>query len=103
MNLQTVSVIDAGTALPSEQPAPGGNDGSIQEGTIASALTDEDPLEAAMKTPCPIVKYSGKTLGDLITTDPNAIVWVATKFQGNPDISAAASLICDHALAAATA
>jgi len=57
-----------------------------------------DPLETAKKIPCPITKLIGKTLGDLITVDPKALVWVATKYTGDPAVSAAAKLICDNAL-----
>jgi hypothetical protein len=60
----------------------------------------EDPLESAIKMPCPIAKYKGKTLGDLITTDPKALVWIAEKFIGDPDISNAAKLICERSLVA---
>ena len=64
------------------------------------AQPDDNPLDAAMKMPCPITKYSGKTLGELVMIEPKALVWVATKFTGNAGISAAAKLICDHSLAA---
>lgn len=58
----------------------------------------EDPLEQAMRMPCPISKYSGKTLGDVLRVDPHAILWVANKFGGDADISAAAKLICEQAM-----
>lgn len=58
----------------------------------------ETPLEAAMKTPCPISKYNGKTLGEVLQLDPKALNWVATKFTGDASISAAAKLICEQAL-----
>ena len=60
----------------------------------------ESPLEQAMKQPCPISKYSGKTLGELIQLDPKALVWVANKYTGDQNIIAAAKLICDEALQA---
>jgi hypothetical protein len=60
---------------------------------------EEDPLQAAKKLPCPISKYKGKTLGDIVSIDPNAVVWVANKFTGDPALSAAARLICETALA----
>ena len=47
----------------------------------------EDPLEKAMNTPCPISKYSGRTLGQVLREDPHAILWVANKFRGDPEIS----------------
>ena len=50
-----------------------------------------------MNTPCPISKYSGRTLGQVLREDPHAILWVANKFGGDPEISAAAKLICEQA------
>ena len=61
---------------------------------------EADPFEAAMKMPCPISKYWGKTLGDILSVDPKAIVWVAQKFTGDSALSAAAKLICERSLAA---
>lgn len=58
----------------------------------------ETPLEKAMKAACPISKYKDKTLGEVLREDPGAIVWVANKFKGDANISAAAKLICDQAL-----
>lgn len=58
----------------------------------------EEQLRQAMNTPCPITKYKGKTLGDVLTLDPRAISWVANKFTGNSQISEAAKLLCDYAL-----
>lgn len=56
------------------------------------------PLEQAMAMPCPISKYNGKTLGDVLVKDPKALVWVANKYTGDPNISAAAKLICEQAV-----
>lgn len=61
-------------------------------------LTDAEKLEKAYQTLCPITKYSGKTLAEVLTVDPHALVWVANKYKGNPEISEAAKLICEHAL-----
>ena len=63
-------------------------------------LSFEEKLETAMKQPCPITKFSGKTLGDLISLDPKALVWIAKKFTQSKEISQAAKLICDYALEA---
>lgn len=60
--------------------------------------SSEEKLRQAMNTPCPIAKYKGKTLGDVLTLDPRAISWVANKFTGNSQISEAAKLLCDYAL-----
>ena len=56
-----------------------------------------------MNTPCPISKYSGKTLGEVLTLDPKALSWVANKFTGNSEISAAAKMICEYAVQQASA
>ena len=56
------------------------------------------PFEKALKVACPIAKYSGKTLGEILQIDPKALHWVATKFTGNAEITAAAKLICDEAV-----
>lgn len=65
--------------------------------------TPEDILERAMNTPCPITKYSGKTLGEVLVIDPNALNWVANKFTGNAEISEAAKTICEYAVRQASA
>jgi hypothetical protein len=63
---------------------------------------ESEPLtfESAQKLPCPIAKYKGKTLGDLITLDPKALVWIAKKFEEDSDIGKGARLICEEALSA---
>ena len=63
-----------------------------------AVLTDEQRLEQAFQKPCPIKKYSGKTLGEVLAMDPNAIAWVANKYKDNQDLSDAARLICEHAM-----
>ena len=65
----------------------------------AAPQPTETPLEKALKKPCPISKYTGKTLGDVLKMDPKALVWVANKFTGDDEISAAAKLICEQAAA----
>ena len=46
----------------------------------------EEKLEKAYQTLCPITKYSGKTLAEVLTVDPHALVWVANKYKGNPEV-----------------
>lgn len=65
--------------------------------------TPEERLASAMKVPCPITKYSGKTLGEVLREDPKAIKWVAEKFTGSDETKAAAQLICEYALQQASA
>ena len=75
-----------------------GNEEPYTAEEYSAELTDEEKLEKAYQTLCPITKYSGKTLAEVLTVDPHALVWVANKYKGNPEISEAAKLICEHAL-----
>ena len=75
---------------------------SIQEAyEVAPAKpepTEEELLEQAMATPCPITKFSGKSLREVLTIDPGALRWLATKYQGDATIRAAAQRICEYAV-----
>lgn len=66
-------------------------------------LTLEEKLEQAMNHPCPIARYSTKTLGEVLREDSKAIKWVAEKFTGPEETKAAAQLICEYALQQASA
>jgi hypothetical protein len=90
---------DAEAAAPAEI-APTEAVAPAQPENFPPEKSDADPLESAMKQPCPIAKYRGRTLGDMISLDPNALVWIANKFTGDAALIAAAKLICEHALAA---
>ena len=68
------------------------------ENTIETELTPEEKLEQAMKIPCPISKFKGKTLGEVLILDSHAIKWLATKYTGSDDIKAAAKTICEYSL-----
>lgn len=63
-------------------------------------LTLEERYKQALGIPCPIPKYKGKTLGELITGDPGALKWLATKYSKEDGVRAAAQAICDYALQA---
>jgi len=59
----------------------------------------EDAFQNALKMPCPIQKYSGKTLGDLLMAgETNVLIWVAEKYKKDPEIAAGARLICEKSL-----
>lgn len=75
----------------------------LSEKSVPKELTLEEKVAQAMKVPCPIVKFKGKTLGEVLELDPNAIHWCATKFEGNEEIKAAAQLICEFAQQQASA
>ena len=60
-------------------------------------LTLEEKAKAAMQRPCPIAKFSGKTLGEVLSLDPIAIKWIAEKYNGDDAIKAGALAICKYA------
>lgn len=60
-------------------------------------LTPEERYRQALALPCPIAKYKGKTLGDMVTLDPHALNWIANKFSGGAELSEAAKFICEYA------
>lgn len=82
-------------SAPAEQPVLGKQEAPYEP---VPPLTEEQKLEQALKKPCPIKKYSGKTLGEVLTMDPNAIAWVANKYKDDQELSDAARLICEHAM-----
>lgn len=96
--LDLESTGDTATASHAESPA----DAAPPPPAAPAEPTPEEKLAAAMKMPCPIKKYSGKTLGDLVSLDPNSLVWLANKYSRSEDVSAAAKLICESALEAST-
>lgn len=88
-----------------DTPAPQGDPEQAYtvEEPIQRELTPEEKMERAMQESCPIKKYKGRSLGEVVMLDPNAIVWVAAKFEGDEKIREAAKLICDQSLQQATA
>lgn len=60
--------------------------------------TIEEKVQEAMDTPCPLAKYKGLTLGDLLREDPKALDYMARKYQGDEKAVNAAKLICEYAL-----
>lgn len=69
-------------------------DSSEKAAYITGGLTD---LDAALKMPCPIREYKGKTLGEVIRIDPKAIKWIAQRYNKDPKVKEAAEYICTHA------
>lgn len=64
----------------------------------AKEPTEEEKLELALKQPCPIGKFQGKTMGEVMMLDPKALVWIATKYTGDESIKEAAKRICEYSL-----
>ena len=94
----TSQEVDTGTAG-SAQDAPN-HATAISQKPSSEQPSEADRLNAAYKTPCPIPKYKGKTLGELVTADPQALIWVAQKAL-DPSVKAAAQMILDFAQAQA--
>ena len=85
-----------GTGAPEAPPAP-------EPEPVIVELTPEQRFEQACAIISPIKKHGGKTLGEILTMEPRAINWLATKFSGDETIKAAAEFICSYALEQATA
>lgn len=64
---------------------------------VPHELTMEEKYEKALAVQCPITKFGGKTLGEVLMMDPNAINWCAIKFTGDPAVKEAAQIICEYA------
>lgn len=69
-----------------------------KQATPEQELTPEEKLKQALKVPCPIGKFLGKSLGEVLTLEPGALKWIATKFTGDSAVKEAAQTICDYAL-----
>lgn len=97
------------TAMPTSQmQQPAAQVSETQQGTVPQEpvqqeLTYEERIQQAMCMPCPIKKYAGKTLGDLVVTDPKALNWIVNKFHDDKGTNEAARLICEYALGQASA
>lgn len=97
------------TAMPASQiQQPVAQVSETQQGTVPQEpvqqeLTYEERIQQAMSMPCPIKKYAGKTLGDLVVTDPKALNWIVNKFHDDKGTNEAARLICEYALGQASA
>lgn len=86
------------TSIPNKEQQPQTQEEEYTAAPVAPReLTQEEKLQQAMAKPCPITKFSGKTLGEVLPLDPGAITWVATKFKGDEELSAAARFICEYA------
>lgn len=69
----------------------------VESPTSEIPLTPEQQFEQACAVVSPIKKHSGKTLGEILTLEPRAINWLATKYTGDEQIKAAAEFICTYA------
>ena len=60
-------------------------------------LTLEEKYQLALKVEYPLPKYKGRTFGDVLYLEPNAISYIATKYTGDPAVKEAAKVICEYA------
>ena len=60
--------------------------------------TPEEKFQQASSVMWPTKKYAGRTLGQVMGMDPSAIEWLANRFNGNPEASAAAKYMCEYAM-----
>ena len=84
-------------------PGSGTQQNAVSQKPVQQELTYEERIQKAMSMPGPIKKYAGKTLGDLVVTDPKALNWIVNKFHDDKGTNEAARLICEYALGQASA
>ena len=65
---------------------------------VQKELTPEEKYQKACSMMWPNKKYDGRTLGEVLLMDPTAINWLANKYMGNPEASAAAKFMCEYAM-----
>ena len=92
--------VRSGASIEGGMPPPAASETPVQAPAPKRQEPALTPFERALKVSCPIAKYTGKTLGDVLQMDPKALNWVANKYTGDAEISAAAKLICEEALKA---
>ncbi|MDO5123084.1 MAG: hypothetical protein Q4D44_00275 [Eubacteriales bacterium] len=102
LGMTGTSPTESGTVVTSTAAATTEEEYTVME-EPKKELTYEERLNNAMMVPCPITKYNGKTLGEVLREDPKALKWVAEKFTGSEETKAAAQLICEYALQQASA
>ncbi len=83
-------------------PGSGTQQNTVSHEPVQQELTYEERIQKALSMPCPIKKYAGKTLGDLVVTDPKALNWIVNKFHDDKGTNEAARLICEYALGQAS-
>ena len=60
--------------------------------------TESDEVKQAMQVSCPIKKFAGMTLGEVLRQDAKAIQFLATKYEGKEEVRAAAKTLCEYAI-----
>lgn len=65
---------------------------------VEKELTPEEKYRKACSVMWPTKKHDGRTLEEVMLMDPTAITWLANKYMGNPEASAAAKFMCEYAM-----
>lgn len=100
---ESVATDELGVTSTQPGTSPAADKATEEDYMVAAAaappreLTMEEKYEQALNVQCPITKFGGKTLGEVLILDPNAINWCATKFTGDPAVKEAAQIICEYA------
>ena len=81
-----------------EEEIPEEESATTIEPEVKKEPTLEERVQKAMELPCPMAKYRGLTLGDLLREDPKVLDYMARKYQGDEKVAEAAKLICEFAL-----
>lgn len=92
------TVIPEKKAKKTEEEIPEETSVTKIEPEVKQEPTLEERVQKAMELPCPMAKYRGLTLGDLLREDPKALDYMARKYQGDEKAVEAAKLICEFAL-----
>lgn len=100
---QNVTEMSASQMQQTAVPISEAQQGAVTQEPVRQEMTHEQRIQQAMSMPCPIKKYAGKTLGDLVVTDPKALNWIVNKFHDDKGTNEAARLICEYALGQASA
>ncbi len=78
--------------------APAGQEATSPEPEPAKVLTPEEQFKQAGAMLWPTKKYAGRTLAEVLQLDASAIGWLANKYNGNQEVSAAAKFMCEYAM-----
>lgn len=92
------SYVDIRIAAEEKERAPAASKPAAPKPAEEGASEEDVQFKQAISVKCPIKKYNGKTLGDLLSLDPKALKWLATDYDGETSIKAAAKYICEYAL-----
>ncbi len=73
-----------------------------QEESEEDESSQDDPMEKALAVMCPLSRFKGKTLGEVLREDPSVINYLANKGAekygaSHPEVVKSAKLLCEYA------